>query len=67
MWGRVGKIAAVLSESILANVCCAGGGGAFSASCSSAMWNHDVRALACLRPPWALAFDRLTVARRPAE
>ena len=31
MWGRVGKIAAVLSESILANVCCAGGGGAFSA------------------------------------
>ncbi|MDB2391421.1 hypothetical protein N9V91_00205 [Acidimicrobiaceae bacterium] len=65
MSGRVGKIAAVRSRRVA--VCCADGGGAFSASCSSAMWNHDVRALACLRPPWALAFDRLTEARRPAE
>ncbi len=54
---------AALSESILANVCRAVGGGAFSASSPYATWNEDVRALGYLRPPWALAFDQLIEAR----
>lgn len=58
---------AATAEAILANVSRAVGGGAFSASSPFASWYEDVRALGYLRPPWALAFDQLILARQPAE
>lgn len=54
---------AALAETILSGVCRAVGGGAFSASSPFASWYEDVRALGYLRPPWALAFDQLALAR----
>lgn len=58
---------AATAESIMANVCRAVGGGAFSASSPFATWNEDVRALGYLRPPWGLAFDQLIAANHPAD
>lgn len=58
---------AATAETILSNVCRAIGGGAFSASSPFASWYEDVRALGYLRPPWALAFDQLILARQPAD
>jgi len=56
---------AATAETILGTVCRAVGGGAFSASSPFASWYEDVRALGYLRPPWALAFDQLILARQP--
>lgn len=58
---------AATAETILDNVCRAVGGGAFSASSPFASWYEDVRALGYLRPPWALAFDQLILARQPVD
>jgi alkylation response protein AidB-like acyl-CoA dehydrogenase len=55
---------ATLAESILGRVSRAVGGSAFSASSPFSTWNEDVRALGFLRPPWALAFDQLSAARK---
>lgn len=55
---------AELAETLVARVCRVVGGGAFSATSPFATWYEDVRALGYLRPPWALAFDQISAARR---
>lgn len=50
---------AELSESILTRLCRLLGGGTFSRRSPFGYWFEDVRALGFLRPPWALAYDRL--------
>jgi len=53
---------AELAESILTRIGRIGGGGAYSRSSPFGFWMEDVRALGFLRPPWALAFDRMIAA-----
>ena len=55
-----GKFAvAELAESLMSHLSRAIGGRAFSRSMPFAQWGQDVRALGFLRPPWALAHERL--------
>ncbi|MEM7408000.1 MAG: acyl-CoA dehydrogenase family protein [Pseudomonadota bacterium] len=55
-----GKVAlSRLAEDTMTQVGRAIGGRAFSRSAPFAQWNEDVRALGFLRPPWALAHERL--------
>lgn len=55
-----GKLAiAELAEASLLSISRAIGGASFSRSNPFGQWSQDVRALGFLRPPWALAHDRL--------
>jgi alkylation response protein AidB-like acyl-CoA dehydrogenase len=55
-----GKLAiAELAEASLLAISKAIGGASFSRSGPFGQWSQDVRALGFLRPPWALAYDRL--------
>jgi alkylation response protein AidB-like acyl-CoA dehydrogenase len=55
-----GKLAiSELAESSLLSISKAVGGVSFSRSSPFGQWSQDVRALGFLRPPWALAYDRL--------
>jgi alkylation response protein AidB-like acyl-CoA dehydrogenase len=55
-----GKLAiAELAESSLLSMSKAIGGSSYSRSSPFGQWSQDVRALGFLRPPWALAYDRL--------
>jgi alkylation response protein AidB-like acyl-CoA dehydrogenase len=55
-----GKMAiAELAESALQRLCRLVGGSAYTRYLPFGSWYEDVRALGFLRPPWALAFDRL--------
>jgi alkylation response protein AidB-like acyl-CoA dehydrogenase len=55
-----GKLAiAELAEASLLSISKAIGGSSFSRSGPFGQWSQDVRALGFLRPPWALAYDRL--------
>jgi alkylation response protein AidB-like acyl-CoA dehydrogenase len=55
-----GKLAiAELAEASLLSISKAIGGASFSRSNPFGQWSQDVRALGFLRPPWALAYDRL--------
>jgi hypothetical protein len=55
-----GKLAiAELAEAALLSMSKAIGGASFSRSSPFGQWSQDVRALGFLRPPWALAYDRL--------
>jgi len=53
---------AVLAESVLTRLCRIAGGGAYSRRSPLGFWLEDVRALGFLRPPWAVAADRLLAA-----
>jgi alkylation response protein AidB-like acyl-CoA dehydrogenase len=48
-----------LAESVLSRLCRIAGGGVFARRSPLGFWFEDVRALGFLRPPWALAYDRL--------
>ena len=48
-----------LAERSLLSISKAIGGASFSRSSPFGQWSQDVRALGFLRPPWALAYDRL--------
>ena len=50
---------AELAESILVRISKVIGGSAYSRHTPYGFWLEDVRALGFLRPPWALAFDRV--------
>ena len=50
---------AELAESILIRISKVIGGSAYSRHTPYGFWLEDVRALGFLRPPWALAFDRV--------
>jgi alkylation response protein AidB-like acyl-CoA dehydrogenase len=55
-----GKLAiSELAEASLLSMSKAIGGASFSRSSPFGQWSQDVRALGFLRPPWALAYDRL--------
>jgi hypothetical protein len=55
-----GKLAiSELAEASLLGISKAIGGAGFSRSSPFGQWSQDVRALGFLRPPWALAYDRL--------
>jgi hypothetical protein len=55
-----GKLAiSELAETSLLSISKAIGGASFSRSSPFGQWSQDVRALGFLRPPWALAYDRL--------
>ena len=55
-----GKLAiSELAEASLLGISKAIGGASFSRSSPFGQWSQDVRALGFLRPPWALAYDRL--------
>ncbi len=56
---RAKEAVAGLAEDVLRRLCRVHGGGSFSRSSPFAHWFEDVRALGFLRPPWALAYDRL--------
>lgn len=58
----LGKMAvAELAESCLSRLCRVLGGGSYSRRSAIGYLFEDVRALGFLRPPWALAFDNLSV------
>jgi alkylation response protein AidB-like acyl-CoA dehydrogenase len=50
---------AVLAEQVLTRLCRIAGGGAYARHSPLGFWFEDVRALGFLRPPWAVASDRL--------
>ena len=50
---------AELAESALTRLCRVMGGGSYARYSPFGFWFEDVRALGFLRPPWALAYDRL--------
>ena len=50
---------AELAESVLLRISKVIGGGAYSRHTPYGFWLEDVRALGFLRPPWALAFERV--------
>jgi alkylation response protein AidB-like acyl-CoA dehydrogenase len=50
---------AQLAECVTGRICRVMGGGTFSQSSPFGNAFEDVRALGCLRPPWALAFDSI--------
>jgi len=50
---------AILAESVLIRLCRIAGGGVFGRHSPLGFWFEDVRALGFLRPPWAIASDRL--------
>jgi alkylation response protein AidB-like acyl-CoA dehydrogenase len=55
-----GKLAiSELAEAAMLSLSKAIGGASYSRSGPFGQWSQDVRALGFLRPPWALAFDRL--------
>jgi alkylation response protein AidB-like acyl-CoA dehydrogenase len=63
-----GKTAvAELAESALMRVCRVIGGGTFSRQSPFGNWAEDVRALGFLRPPWAIAYDRMFDSSWPKE
>ena len=53
---------AELAESVLNRICRIIGGATYGRHSPFGCWYEDVRALGFLRPPWALAFDRLVPA-----
>lgn len=58
-----GKTAiAGLAETALTRLCRVMGGGSYARYSPFGFWFEDVRALGFLRPPWALAYDRLVAA-----
>jgi alkylation response protein AidB-like acyl-CoA dehydrogenase len=56
---RAKTAVAELAESTLDRICRILGGSGYARSSPFGHWYEDVRALGFLRPPWALAFDRL--------
>ena len=49
----------VLAETVLTRLCRIAGGGVYGRSSPLGFWFEDVRACGFLRPPWALAADRV--------
>ena len=50
---------AEIAESVLLRISKVIGGGAYSRHVPYGFWLEDVRALGFLRPPWALAYERV--------
>ena len=50
---------AALAESVLSRISKVIGGGPYSRNAPYGFWLEDVRALGFLRPPWALAYERV--------